>query len=209
VDFSKYHEITDVKRCACYGADGELLWVVSSRPQAAWDNVLGGERYPDADLFGETKWEGKLHAAFEAKYRRGLQWLDPWQSKPTQRFTVKFYNCAEDNLLPGKRNGGGRLRSFDGVVGRCLAAFQQPTEGSRGCTGPDWEYQGIYVAMRPEPQRRGEVYAPGWDDGPIPRRSTSSGVEPGEVGNDTRDLMARWVPPASYFNDNMNNPFFE
>ena len=88
--------VTNVKHCAAYGADGELLWVISSRPQPAWDNIPGGARYPDADLFGDARWAGKMHAAFERKYRRGLQWLDPWQSKPTQRFAVKFYNCGED-----------------------------------------------------------------------------------------------------------------
>jgi hypothetical protein len=45
----------------------------------------------------------------------------------------------------------------------------------------------------------------------MPKRSAISGVEPGEV-NDARDLMARWVPPASYFNltpEELNTPFFE
>ena len=62
-------------------------------------------------------------------------------------------------------------------------------------------------------RRHGSVpaYAPGWDKGPIPQRS-SGGVEPGEVRNDTRDLMARWAPPASYFNltpEELSSPFFE
>jgi hypothetical protein len=184
---------TTRKQCAAYGADGELLWVVSSRPQAAWDNERGGPRYPDQDLFADARWEGKQHAAFERRWRRGLQWLDPWQSRPTQRFAIKFYNASEDGLLPGRKNGADRR-------GR----------PNRDCTGPDWEYQGIYVAMR-EPPRQREVYAPGWDEGPIPKRS-SGGVEPGDVRNDTRDLMARWSPPASYFNltpEEMNTPFFE
>jgi hypothetical protein len=64
------------KQCAAYGADGELLWVVSSRPQAAWDNEPGGSRYPDSDLFADARWEGKQHASFERRYRRGLQWLN-------------------------------------------------------------------------------------------------------------------------------------
>ena len=195
VDFDVKSNITDVKRCACYGADGKLLWVISSRPQAAWDNVvLDAERYHDADLDVGPKWQGKAHADFEKKYRRGLQWLDPWQSKPAERFAVMFYNKHEDKLLPGRKNGADRR-------GR----------PNRDCAGPDWEYQGIYVAIR-EPPRQREVYAPGWDDGPIPKRSTVSGVEPGEVRNDTRDLMARWVPPSSYLNltpEEVNTPFFE
>jgi hypothetical protein len=198
VDFDtadvKGHPIGHVKgkTCAAYGADGELLWVVSSRPQAAWDNERGGPRYPDQDLFADARWEGKQHSAFERRWSRGLQWLDPWQSRPTQRFAIKFYNASEDGLLPGRKNGADRR-------GR----------PNRDCTGPDWEYQGIYVAMR-EPPRQREVYAPGCDVGPIPRRSTISGVEPSsDVKNDAHELMAKWVPPASYFNDGMNDPFFE
>ena len=188
VDFDtadvKGHPIGHVKgkTCAAYGADGKLLWVVSYRPQAAWDNEPGGSRYPDGDLFADARWEGKQHSSFERKWRRGLQWLNTWQSKQAQRFAIKFYNCGEDGLLPGRKNGAD-------IRGR----------PNRDCTGPDWEYQGIYVAMR-EPPRQREVYAPGWDEGPIPKRSSSSGVEPGEVRNDTRDLMARWVSPSSYLN---------
>ena len=70
------------KLCAAYGADGELLWVVSSRPQPAWDDVTGVARYHDADLDVASKW-GKGHVDFEKKYRRGMQWLDPWQSRST------------------------------------------------------------------------------------------------------------------------------
>jgi hypothetical protein len=41
-------------------------------------------------------------------------------------------------------------------------------------------------------------------------KDSSSGVESSDdVKNDTRELMAKWVPPASYFNDGMNDPFFE
>jgi hypothetical protein len=188
VDFDSKSHVTDVKQCACYGANGELLWVISSRPQPAWDNVPGVARYRDADLDVEQRWQGKAHTDFEKKYLRGLQWLGPWQSRPTQRFAVKFYNAGEDNLLPGKQN-----------------------RGRRDYTGPDWEYQGIYVAMLPPPRQR-TVYAPGRDKGPIPQRSTASGVEPGEVRNDTRDLMSKWAPPSSYFNltpEEMTSPFFE
>jgi hypothetical protein len=144
-------------------------------------------------LFSEPRWAGKQHAAFERKWWRGLQWLDPWQSKEAQRFAVKFYNIGEDGLLPGRKNGADRR-------GR----------PNRDCTAPDWEYQGVYVAMLPPPDHR-KAYAPGWDNGPMPKRSAISGVEPGEV-NDARDLMARWVPPASYFNltpEELNTPFFE
>ena len=129
------------QHCTAYGPDGEILWTVSRRPQPAWDNVPGGPRYPDADLFGDAKWEGKQHSSFEWKYRRGLRSLEPWQSRPTPNFAVKFYNCGEDNLLPGKKNGAVRLRNLDGVIGEpCLAAFQQPTDGCRDCTGPAWEW---------------------------------------------------------------------
>jgi hypothetical protein len=61
----------------------------------------------------------------------------------------------------------------------CLAAFQQPADGLRDCTGPAWEW---------------------WMIGSQRSSSSTGGVEPGEVRNDTRDLMARWAPPASYFN---------
>jgi hypothetical protein len=133
----------------------------------------------DADLFGDAKWEGKQHSSFERRYRKGLQWLERWQSKQTQRFAVKFYNCREDNLLHGKKNRGGRARTFDEVIGkRCLASFQQPTDGCRDCTGPAWEWWTIGSA----------------------RSSSSSGVESGEVRGDTRDQMAIWAPPSSYFN---------
>ena len=164
VDFSGFlqhqnGQVTNVKRCAAYGADGKLLWVISSRPQAAWDDVVpNAARYHDADLDVDPKWQGKAHADFEKKYRRGLQWSTPWQSKPTQRFAIKFYNAGEDGLLPGRKNGAD-------IRGR----------PNRDCTGPDWEYRGIYVTMR-EPPRQREVYAPGWDDGPIPKRSTVAGV---------------------------------
>jgi hypothetical protein len=174
------------KTCAAYGADGELLWVVSSRPQPAWDNVAGGPRYPDRDLFADARWEGKQHASFAKAFRRGLLWLQPWQSKAGQRFAVKFYNCGEDELLPGKRNGGGRARAYDETIGKCLAAFQQPFEGRRDCRGPAWEW---------------------WTIG---SKDSSSGVESSDdVKNDARELMAKWAPPASYFNDGMNNPLFD
>jgi hypothetical protein len=185
------HIITTLKQCACYGPDGELLWAVSSRPQAAWDNVVpSASRYHDADLDVEPKWEGKAHVDFEKKYLRGQQWLDPWQSRPAQRFAVKFYNAGEDGLLPSRLNGAE-------IRGR----------PNRDCTGPDWEYQGVFVAMR-EPTRQREAYAPGWDEGPIPKRFTVSGVESSDVRNDTLDLLVRWTPPSSYFNDGMNNPLF-
>jgi hypothetical protein len=187
------HIVTTLKQCACYGPDGELLWVVSSRPQAAWDNVVpSASRYHDADLDVEPKWQGKAHADFEKKYLRGQQWLDPWQSRQTQRFAVKFYNASEDGLLPGRLNGAERR-------GR----------PNRDCTGPDWEYQGVFVTMR-EPPRQREVYAPGWDEGPIPKRAVL-GVEPSDVINDTIDLLVRWSPPSSYFNltpEEINTPFF-
>jgi hypothetical protein len=194
-DAHRTGNVTNVKRCAAYDGDGKLLWVVSSRPQPAWDNVPGGPRYPDADLFAGARWEGKQHASFERKWRRGLQWLNAWQSRQAQRFAIKFYNCGEDGLLPGRKNGA-------------------DTRGrpNRDCTGPDWEYQGVYVAMR-EPPRQREVYAPGWDEGPIPKRSSASGVEPSDdVRNDARDLMTRWEPPSTYFNltpEELNTPFFE
>ena len=182
VDFdtvdSKGHPIGHVKgkTCAAYGADGELLWVVSSRPQAAWDNEPGGSRYPDSDLFADARCEGKEHASFAKAFRRGLLWLQPWQSKETPRFAVKFYNCGEDSLLPGKKNGTVRLRNLDEIVGQsCLSAFQQPFEGRRDCRGPAWEM---------------------WTIG---AKGSFSEVEPGEVRNDTRDLMARWAPPSGYF----------
>jgi hypothetical protein len=90
--------------------------------------------------------------------------------------------------LPGKRNGGGHARNFREIIGKhCLAAFQQPTDGCRDCTGPAWEW---------------------WTIG-SQRSSSAPGVEPGEVNNDTREQMAIWVPPPSYFNDGMNNPFFQ
>jgi hypothetical protein len=73
VDFDEHDGHIAGKLCAAYGAEGELLWVVSSRPQPAWDNVPGGPRYPDIDLFGASKWEGKMHATFAKAYRRGLQ----------------------------------------------------------------------------------------------------------------------------------------
>ena len=110
------------KHCTCYGPDGEVLWTVSKRPQPAWDNVEGGARYPDADLVGMPPWESKMHTAFAVKWQRGLQWLELWQSKKTERFAVTFYNAGEDKLLPGKKNGG-----------------------RRDCTGPEWQYQGIRV----------------------------------------------------------------
>jgi hypothetical protein len=187
-------QVTNVKRCATYGAGGELLWVVSSRPQPAWDNVRGVARRVDADLDVPNKWQGKAHVDFEKKYRRGQQWVNAWQSRPTHRFAVKFYNAGEDGLLPGRLNGAE-------IRGR----------PNRDCTGPEWEYQGIFVVMR-EPPRQREVYAPGWDDGPIPKRSTEAGFESSDVRNDSVDLMARWAPPSSYFNltpEEMNTPFFE
>jgi hypothetical protein len=167
VDYFKGDDNISGQHCVCYGPDEKIFWTISRRPQPAWDNVPGGARYPDTDLFSEPRWEGKQHAAFERKWQRGLQWLDPWQSKPTQRFAVKFYNAGENGLLPGRKNRGGK----------------------RDCSGPAWEM---------------------WTIGS--QRSSSSGVEPGEVRNDTRDLMARWVPPPSYLNltpEEMNSLFFE
>ena len=115
--------------------------------------------------------------------------MEPWQSKPTQNFAVMFYNNGEDKLLPGRKNRGGRLRTLDEVIGRpCLAAFQQPADGCRDCTGPAWEWWTISS-----------------------QRSSTSGVEPGEVRGDTRDQMAIWAPPSSYFNltpEEMDTPFF-
>ena len=180
VDFSGFlqhqnGQVTIVKRCAAYGADGKFLWVVSSRPQAAWDNVVpDAARYHEADLDVDRKWQGKAHADFEKNYLKGLQWSVPWQSKPTQRFAIKFFNCGEDGLLPGRKNGAD-------IRGR----------PNRDCTGPAWEM---------------------WTIGSQLSSSSSGGVEPSEVRNDTRDLMARWVPPASYYNltpEEMNSPFFE